>query len=114
MNVQRRFVPGHRLLCVAVGRSQSVPPGLFVLRQDACRAAPSSASAVGDADGWGAFSDESLLCLFGPRDESHNKTLDPTAVSGSDLLRCGFLEFLSSFGRAVPAVGQLGRYAKRA
>ena len=40
-----------------------------------------------------------------------NKALDPTAVSVSVLFALGFTESRSYSGRAVPAVGQLGRSA---
>ena len=42
-----------------------------------------------------------------------NKALDPTAVSVSVFMRFDFVESLSYRNRAVPSVGQLGRYAKR-
>jgi hypothetical protein len=50
-----------------------------------------------------------LLGLLGARKESHNKTLDSTAVSVSVLMFADSIAFFSYLARAHPAVGQLFR-----
>ena len=50
--------------------------------------------------------------FIGREQKPSNNALDPTAVSVSILMFTGFMASLSFLDRAVPAVGQLGRYLR--